>query len=213
MDKTSVGWIMIEQITFIEWMEEILHQLMNGFIMFYPMIRRVSTIQAGAGFLPSTVSSLSVEFNLHHNIGNIYTYGVMIGQSRAECTMLQFTGYSHTVFAPFWHYLALLDTTQANAQYLRMFLLATTFTCSMCTRIQKWYTFLCQYRYHCIHGICQQMCLTVFRNHFNLCNSWTKIAQNCQPLWCTSSHFDAALSGPNRAPLHPCRLMCCNIHL
>jgi hypothetical protein len=35
-------------------MEEILHQLIGG-LSHYPIIYRVSTIQGGAGFLPSTV--------------------------------------------------------------------------------------------------------------------------------------------------------------
>ena len=46
--SSSVPWISIY--TNIRWMEEILHQL-----MVYPIIYRVSTIQGGAGFLPSTV--------------------------------------------------------------------------------------------------------------------------------------------------------------
>ena len=40
--------------TVILWMEEILHQLIGGK---HPIIYRLSTIQGGAGFLPSTVVS------------------------------------------------------------------------------------------------------------------------------------------------------------
>jgi hypothetical protein len=43
-------------------MEEMLHQLMGGV---YPIIYRVSTIQGGAGFLPSTVSQ-NIVCNMEH---------------------------------------------------------------------------------------------------------------------------------------------------
>jgi hypothetical protein len=45
------------------WMEEILHQL-----MVYPIIYRVSTIQGGAGFLPSTVAA----FLMKCYLGKLY---------------------------------------------------------------------------------------------------------------------------------------------
>ena len=51
------------------WMEEILHQLIDGK---HPTIYRLSTIQGGAGFLPSTVGP---------NIYAVYMYRIIMDYS------------------------------------------------------------------------------------------------------------------------------------